>query len=286
VGQHTGVHVTGCDHEPGPAQYDQSVDRVTFDTSVPHPARIYDYWLGGKDNFAADRQVAEEVLRAMPVMVQVARSCRLFLSTVVHHLVVDLGIRQFLDIGTGLPTADNTHEVAQRAAPEARVVYVDNDPIVLSHSRALLRTGPRGRCAYIDADARDVPKVLAAAADTLDFSQPVAVIMLGLLHFIPDADDPYSLPHRYLDAFVPGSYLAVSHASSDIKQEGLPEAAVSYNAHTVTPITLRSKEEVGRFFRGLELVPPGITPLGQWAPGVTETGPGTLPTYTALARKP
>jgi hypothetical protein len=262
------------------------VGRATFDTSVPHPARIYDYWLGGKDNFAADRQVAEEVLRVMPVMAQIARSCRLFLSAVVHHLAVDLGVRQFLDIGTGLPTADNTHEVAQRAAPEARVVYVDNDPIVLTHSRALMRTGQYGRCAYIDADARDVGKVLAGAAETLDFSQPVAVIMLGLLHFIPDADDPYSLPRRYLDAFVPGSYLAASHASSDIEQEGQSEAAVSFNAQATIPITLRSIEEFARFFRGLELVPPGIVPLGQWAPGATEIGPATLPTYTALARKP
>jgi O-methyltransferase involved in polyketide biosynthesis len=157
---------------------------------------------------------------------------------------------------------------------------------VLSHSRALLRTGRRGRCAYIDADARDVPRVLAGAADTLDFSQPVAVIMLGLLHYIPDADDPYSLPHRYLDAFVPGSYLAASHASSDIEQEGQSEAASSYNAQATIPITLRSMEEFARFFRGLELVPPGIVPLGHWAPGATETGPATLPTYTALARKP
>ena len=259
--------------------------QVPFDTSVPHPARVYDYWLGGKDNFAADREVAEEVLRVMPVMAQVARSCRLFLSAAVHYLATDLGVVQFLDIGTGLPTADNTHEVAQRAAPEARVVYVDNDPIVLAHSRALLQP-PAGRCAYIDADARDVGKILAEAADTLDFTQPVAVIMLGMLHFIPDADEPYSLPGRYLDAFVPGSYLAVSHASSDIKQDGQSQAATGYNAQAVIPITLRSREEFARFFRGLELVPPGIAPLGQWVPGATETGPPTLPTYTALARKP
>jgi O-methyltransferase involved in polyketide biosynthesis len=262
------------------------VGGVSFDTSVPHPARVYDYWLGGKDNFAADRQVAEEVLRVMPVMAEIARGCRLFLSAVVHYLAADVGIRQFLDIGTGLPTADNTHEVAQRAAPEARIVYVDNDPIVLSHSRALLRSNPRGHCAYIDADARDVDRVLAEAAQTLDLSQPVAVIMLGLLHFIPDADDPYALPGRYLGALVPGSYLAVSHASSDVEEVGQSEGAVSYNAQTATPITLRSREEFARFFDGLELVPPGIAPLGQWAPGLTATGPATLPTYTALARKP
>jgi O-methyltransferase involved in polyketide biosynthesis len=262
------------------------VGRSTFDSSVPHPARVYDYWLGGKDNFAADRQVAEDILRVMPVMGEIARSCRLFLAAVVNHLAADLGIRQFLDIGTGLPTADNTHEVAQRAAPEARIVYVDNDPIVLSHSRALLRSGQRGRCAYIDADARDVDQVLANAAETLDFGQPVAVIMLGLLHYIPDGDGPYSLPGSYLDAFVPGSYLALSHASSDIEEDGQAEAASSYNSQATIPITLRSLEEFARFFRGLELVPPGITPLGQWAPGLTETGPATLPTYTALARKP
>jgi len=262
------------------------VGQDTFDTSVPHPARVYDYWLGGKDNFAADREMAEEVLRVMPVMAQIARSCRLFLSAVVHHLAADLGVVQFLDIGTGLPTADNTHEVAQRAVPEARVVYVDNDPIVLAHSRALLRAGRRGRCAYIDADARDVSKVLDEAAGTLDFTQPVAVIMLGLLHFIPDGDEPYSLPGRYLDALVPGSYLAVSHASSDIEVEQLSAAARSYNTHSATPITLRSEAEVAGFFRGLDLVPPGITPLGEWSPGVAQAAPGRLPTYTALARKP
>jgi S-adenosyl methyltransferase len=157
---------------------------------------------------------------------------------------------------------------------------------VLVHSRALLRTGRHGRCAYIDADARDVDKVLAEAAGTLDFSQPVAVIMLGLLHFIPDADDPYALPGRYLDALVPGSYLAVSHASSDVEHGGQPEAASNYNSQVTIPITLRSREEFARFFRGLELVPPGIVPLGQWAPGGTETGPAALPTYTAVARKP
>jgi hypothetical protein len=148
------------------------------------------------------------------------------------------------------------------------------------------RTGRRGRCAYIDADARDVGTILAEAAGTLDFGQPVAVIMLGLLQYIPDAGDPYSLPGRYMDAFVPGSYLAVSHASSDIEQDGQPEAASSYNSQVTIPITLRSREQFAGFFRGLELVPPGIVPLGHWAPDATETGPATLPTYTALARKP
>jgi len=259
---------------------------VAFDTSVAHPARIYDYWLGGKDNFAADRLAAQEVLAVMPAIAQVARSVRMFLAAVVHYLAADAGIRQFLDIGTGLPTVNNTHEVAQRAAPESRVVYVDNDPVVLQHARALLTSSPRGRCAYADADARDPDRILAEAAGTLDLTEPVAVMMLGLLHFIPDIDAPYALTRYYLDALPSGSYLAISHASSDIRPEPQEEAAKSYNARSATPITLRSEAEVTRFFGGLELVPPGITALGQWAPGTAISGPANLPTYTALARKP
>jgi hypothetical protein len=262
------------------------VDRAPFDVSVPHPARVWDYWLGGKDNYAADREVAEEILRLMPVIAQVARACRLFLATAVHYLAADVGIRQFLDIGTGLPTANNTHEVAQRAAPDARIVYVDNDPIVLSHAEALLRSGPHGRCAYLDADARDPVKVLRNAAGTLDFSQPVAVIMMGILHYIPDSDDPSGIVETYLDALCPGSYLVASHASNDIESLGQQQGAVTYNANAAVPITLRSRAQFAAFFTGLDLVPPGIAPLGQWVPGVTSTGPATLPTYTAVARKP
>jgi hypothetical protein len=258
---------------------------LTFDASVAHPARIYNYWLGGKDNFAADRQAAQEVLDVMPVIAQVARSNRLFLSTAVHYLVAQAGIRQFLDIGTGLPTEDNTHEVAQNVAPESRIVYVDNDPIVLSHARALLTSDPRGRCAYIDADAREVDKILTEAAEMLDFSQPVAVMMLGLLHFIPDADDPYGLIRRYLDAVPSGSYLAVSHASSDLKTD-TEMAGQRYNSHSATAITFRSRQEVTRLLAGLDLVPPGVSPLGQWSLGATGTGCAQLPTYAALARKP
>ena len=262
------------------------MSRVTFDVSVPHPARIWDYWLGGKDNFAADRELAEDILRVMPVMAQIARGCRLFLAAAVSYLAAEAGIRQFLDIGTGLPTADNTHELAQRIVPEARIAYVDNDPIVLSHAEALLRSDPRGRCAYIDADARDTRAVLAGAAGTLDFSQPVAVIMLGIWHYIPDDDDPYGVVGSYLDAVGPGSFLVASHASSDIEIPGQLEATDRYNSQAITPITLRSREQFARFFRDLELVPPGITPLGQWTPGASAAGPATLPTYTAVARKP
>ncbi|MGD0238752.1 MAG: SAM-dependent methyltransferase [Streptosporangiaceae bacterium] len=264
----------------------QKAGGVAFDATVAHPARIYDYWLGGKDNFAADRIAAEEVLTLMPSMAQVARQVRMFLAAVVHHLAADAGIRQFLDIGTGLPTVNNTHDVAQRAAPGARVVYVDNDPIVLLHAGALLTCSPPGRCAYIEADMRDPDRVLAGAAATLDLTEPVAVMMLGLLHFLTDADAPYALTRYYLDALVPGSYLAVSHASSDIESEPLEAAAKRYNAHSATPIILRSKAEITPFFDGLDLIPPGITPLGQWAPGAALPGSPGLPTYTALARKP
>ncbi len=258
---------------------------VTFDASVAHPARIYNYWLGGKDNFAADRRAAQEVLDVMPVIAQVARSNRLFLSTAVHYLVAEAGIRQFLDVGTGLPTENNTHEVAQRVAPESRIVYVDNDPIVLSHARALLTSDPRGQCTYVDADAREVEKILDQAAGMLDFGQPVAVIMLGLLHFIPDADDPYGLTRRYMDAVPSGSYLAISHGSSDLKTE-TQAAGQRYNSHSATAITFRSRQEVTRFFAGLDLVPPGVSPLGQWSLGATGTGSAQLPTYAALGRKP
>jgi hypothetical protein len=258
---------------------------VTFDASVAHPARIYNYWLGGKDNFAADRLAAQEVLDLMPAIAQWARGNRLFLSAAVHHLTAELGIRQFLDIGTGLPTADNTHEVAQRVAPDSRIVYVDNDPIVLLHARALLTSDPRGQCSYIDADARDVDKILEQAAQVLDFSQPVAVMMVAILHFIPDADDPYELARRYLAAVPSGSYLAVSHAANDVR-DATAEASQAYNARSATAITLRSRQQFTRFLDGLDLVG-SVSTLGRWSPaGTTTTDSAELPGYAALARKP
>jgi S-adenosyl methyltransferase len=259
---------------------------ATFDASVAHPARIYNYWLGGKDNFAADRLAAQEVLDLMPVIAQWARGNRLFLSTAVHYLAAEVGIRQFLDIGTGLPTADNTHEVAQRVAPDSRIVYVDNDPIVLLHARALLTSDPRGQCSYIEADAREVDKVLEQAAQVLDFSQPVAVMMVAVLHFIPDADDPYELTRRYLAAVPSGSYLAVSHAANDVK-DVTAEASQAYNARSATAITLRSQQQFAEFLTGLDLVGPGIAPLGRWSPSaITAMDSAELPGYAALARKP
>jgi O-methyltransferase involved in polyketide biosynthesis len=259
-----------------------------IDTSVAHPARIWDYLLGGKDNFAADRAAADHVIEAMPVVVNVARADRAFLASVVRHLAADLGIRQFLDIGTGLPTANNTHEVAQQAAPQSRVVYVDNDPIVLTHARALLTSDPRGATAYIEADARDTSAILASAAQTLDFSQPVAVMLLGILLFIPDGDDPWSVTARLMDAVPPGSYLAISHGASDIQAPDVATASRRYNERSAVALRLRTEAEFTRFFDGLDLIAPGVVPINHWQAGPppqAQPGPA-LPAYAALGRKP
>jgi S-adenosyl methyltransferase len=258
------------------------------DTSVAHPARIWDYWLDGKDNYAADRAAAEHVFEATPVVKDIARADRAFLASVVRHLTADLGIRQFLDIGTGLPTANNTHEVAQRAAPESRIVYVDNDPTVLVHARALLTSDPRGATAYIDADARDTGTILATAAGTLDFRQPVAVMLLGILLFIPDEDDPWAITARLMDAVPPGSYLAISHGASDIQAQDMTTLNSRYNDHSAVAMRLRPKDELARFFDGLDLVGPGVVPINHWQPGPasdTRRKP-VLPAYAALGRKP
>ncbi len=270
------------DTEPAPLP-----SRRDFDTTVAHPARIWDYWLGGKDNFTADRVAAEKVLEVMPTMAPVARAGRAFLAAAVHYLAAEAGIRQFLDIGTGLPTANNTHEVAQRAAPESRIVYVDNDPIVLTHARALLTSDPRGVCTYIDADIRDTGKILAEAGAMLDFDRPVAVMLLAILHFIPDDEDACEITGQLMAPLPSGSYLVVSHASSDIQAETVAGGTRAYNEHSAVPITPRSRAEVARFFDGLELVEPGAVPLGHWQPGAeVSIARARLPTYCAVARKP
>ena len=269
-----------------PDEDEPQVHRI--DTSVAHPARIWDYLLGGKDNYAADRAAADHVLEATPVVAQVARADRAFLASVVRHLAADLGIRQFLDIGTGLPTANNTHEVAQQAAPESRIVYVDNDPIVLAHARALLTSDPKGATAYIDADARDTGTILTQAARTLDFTQPVAVMLLGILLFIPDEDDPWAITSRLMDAVPPGSYLAVSHGASDIHAQAVATASSRYNKHSVVAMRLRTRTEFTRFFNGLELTSPGVVPINHWQPGPPPdaTREAPLPAYAALGRRP
>jgi hypothetical protein len=271
---------------PGTVVSDHGDEPCHFDISVAHPARVWNYLLGGKDNFAADRAAAENVLEIMPVMGMVARAGRAFLATAVHHLAAEAGVRQFLDIGTGLPTASNTHEVAQRAAPESRVVYVDNDPIVLAHARALLTSDPRGATAYIEADVRDTDKIFREASGLLDLAEPVAVVLLAVLHFIPESDDPYAITARLMAAMPSGSFLVVSHASSDIQADRVAAGAVAYNQHSAVSVHPRTGAQVARFFDGLEIVPPGVVPLGHWPPAPPRAvSRPSLPTYCGLGRK-
>jgi O-methyltransferase involved in polyketide biosynthesis len=270
---------------------DRGSEPQGFDPSVANPARVWNYWVGGKDNFAADREAAETVLELLPHMMLLAQLTRRFLIDTVHQLAADHGIRQFLDIGTGLPTADNTHEVAQRVAPQARIVYVDNDPVVISHAHALLAGTPEGVTDYLDADLRDPVAILTEAARVLDFSQPIAVLLIGVLHFIADSDDPHGIVARLVDAVPPGSYLVIVHGASDIQAEAVAESSRLYNRMSSVPYTPRSYEQVARFFEGLDLVDPGVVPIGyRPAPGQPDASVGSAPpdggtSYCGVGRK-
>jgi O-methyltransferase involved in polyketide biosynthesis len=237
-----------------------------IDTSIPHTARIWNYWLGGKDNFGADRAIGDQVQQFLPDIVTSARADRAFLQRVVRYLVSDAGIRQFLDVGTGLPTANNTHEVAQSIAPESHIVYADNDPMVLAHARALLTSTVDGVTDYIDADARDTDKIVRAAMATLDFSQPVAVMLLGVLNFIGDDVEARAVVERLMAAVPSGSYLAVAHPTIEIRPEESMAAAKQWNETATPPITLRSKAQLLRFFEGLDLLEPGVVTCTKWRP--------------------
>ena len=251
-----GRDTTGTEQQDMPA---------LFDTSVPHIARVYNYWLGGKDHFAADRDLAERFIAADPEVIAGVRANRAFLGRAVHFLAAEARIRQFLDIGTGIPTTNNTHEVAQRAAPDSRIVYVDNDPIVLAHARALLTSDPAGATDYIDADLRNTGAILAQAARTLDFGRPVAVMLMGILQCIPDEDDPRAIVAALMDGVPPGSYLAISHPASDVHAEARAGAAL-LNEGLATPVTFRTRAAIARFFDGLELVEPGVRSCGRRRP--------------------
>ena len=257
------------------------------DAGVPHTSRIWNYWLGGKDNFAADRAIGDQVQQFLPDIVTSARADRAFLKRAVHHLVADAGIRQFLDVGTGLPTADNTHEVAQSIVPATRIVYTDNDPLVLAHARALLTSTPEGATDYIDADARDTGKILQAARATLDFGQPVAVMLLGILNFVSDDAEAHAIVDRLMAAVPSGSYLAVAHPTTEIRPEESAAAAKQWNETATPPITLRRKVDLERYFDGLELLDPGVVTCTKWRP---EPGDPTAETdvyqFCGLARKP
>jgi len=258
----------------------------TVDPTVPSIARIYDYWLGGKDNFAVDREAAEEAIAANPRIVVDVRANRAFLARVVRFLAGKCAVRQFLDIGTGLPTASSTHQVAQAVAAASRVVYVDNDPAVLEHARALLAEVPGDSVAYLDADLRDVGEIVRGAARTLDISKPIAVLMLIVLHLIPDSDAPWGVVAQLMDKLAPGSYLVISHPASDVRPAAMTEMARAINARLGSMSgTMRSKAEVSSFFDGLTLLDPGIVQPHQWRPA----GPAGLTEVTAwcgVARKP
>ncbi len=240
--------------------------RPGIDTTVPHSARIWNYWLGGKDNYAVDRQAGEMTIAVLPEIVDIARESRRFLVRVVRYLAADAGIRQFLDVGTGLPTVNNTHEVAQGVAPESRVVYVDNDPLVLTHARALLTSSPEGATSYIEADARDVGTILRGAAATLDLTRPVAITMLGILPFIGDDDEAKEIVRRLLAAVPAGSYLAITHSTSEVSGERVVEAVRQWNQVAPTPYHLRTPAQIAAFFEGLELIEPGVVPCPRWRP--------------------
>jgi O-methyltransferase involved in polyketide biosynthesis len=257
-----------------------------FDTSVPHIARVYDYWLGGTDNFAADRVMGERTLQAYPNLVYSVRANRAFLARAVRFLAGEAGIRQFLDIGTGIPTANNTHEAAQRVAPSSRIVYVDHDPVVLSHAQALLASTPEGACTYIDADLRDPETILAAAADTLDFSQPVAVMLIAVMHFIGDDAEASAIIRRLMAACVPGSYVALSHAASDIDAAQMAEMVRRLNESTAEKTTLRDRAGVTRLFDGLELVEPGVIRAAEWRPDTDLEAASPAALWGGVARKP
>jgi hypothetical protein len=256
-----------------------------LDTSTAHIARVYDYWLGGKDNFAVDREVGDKVLDIHPETALSVRANRGFLARAVRYLAAKEGVRQFLDVGTGLPSANNTHEVAQSVAPESRVVYVDNDPIVLVHARALLTSSPEGETGYLDADIMDPDAILAGAAELLDFSKPVGVMLVAVLHMLRDDEAPRAIVDRFMAAVPPGSFLAMSHLASDVQQDTMAEMGRRLNESMTQHFTMRSRAQVTGFFDGLTLVDPGVVLTHEWRPDSDADAqvPGVL--WAGVARR-
>ena len=267
-----------------------------IDTTRPHSARIWNYWLGGKDNYAVDREVGDEFLAIFPGQAEVARQARAFLGRVVRYLAAEAGIRQFLDVGTGLPTADNTHEVAQRVAPESRIVYGDNDPLVLVPARALLTSSPPGAGDYGDAALHDPGTILTGAARTLDLTQPVALIMLGILGHIADEDGPKKLVARLVNPLAAGSYLVIADGTNVLGGQGRGDAgdesarARAYRHYAEAggiPYRPRTPKEIEGFFEGLELTGPGVVSVSRWRPEPTPFGePAEVDAFGGVARKP
>lgn len=269
-------------------RYNPDSPPAGIDTTVVSPARMYDYWLGGKDNYAVDQEAAEQVISVFPGIVPGVRANRAFLVRAVRYLAREAGVRQFLDIGTGLPTENNTHEVAQSIAPESRVVYMDNDPSVLVHARALLTSSPEGATAYIDGDVRDPEKILRQAAETLDFTKPVGITLLMILQLVQEAEDPYGIVARLMDAVPSGSYLVISHPAGDVDRGEIAQAYNRLNERMGdAKATLRNHAEVSRFFTGMTLVEPGLVQLHRWRPDPGAEGlEFDVPAYAGIARKP
>jgi hypothetical protein len=259
--------------------------RRALDVTRPHSARVWNYWIGGKDNYAADRAVGDEVMAAYPDIVEIARQSRLFLGRVVRFLVQEAGIDQFLDLGTGLPTANPTHEVAQSLNPAARIVYVDNDPLVLAHARALLTSAREGRTDYIDADVRDVEEILAAAGQTLDLGRPVAVMMLGILGNIDDYQQALEISRRFMAAVPAGSYLIVNDGTKDANAAAAQSAA-DLRADAGDPYRLSTPGEIAGYLAGLELAEPGVVRTPEWRPDLRQAKSKILDVHCGVARKP
>lgn len=258
-----------------------------IDTTVPHSARIWNYWLGSKDNYPVDREVGDRFCKIFPDIITIARTSRAFNARSVQYLAGEAGIRQFLDIGTGLPNVNNTHEVAQAVAPECRIVYVDNDPLVLTHARALLASAPEGACQYIDADLRDPDKILHTASRTLDFGQPVALMLNNILGHITDDTQAYAIVNRLLDALPSGSYLALNDGTNVIRGKEFDEAIQIWNQASSVPYRLRSIEQIARFFDGLQLVEPGVVSVPRWRPAASPFGvPAEVDEFGGVGRKP
>lgn len=260
-----------------------------LDTSVSHSARVWNYWLGGRDNYPVDHEAGDQFAAILPSIVDVARASRAFLVRVVRYLAADAGIRQFLDIGTGLPTVNNTHEVAQATAPECRIVYVDNDPMVLVHARALLTSTPGGVTDYVDADLRDTGTVLREAARTLDFSQPIALMVMGTIEHVMDNDEAYAIVNQLLDPLPSDSHLALYDPTMDgVHGEAMLQACRLWNDSGGTPpVAVRSSQEIAHFFDRVELVEPGVVPVPLWRPDPSQIGvPTEVNTFGGVGRKP
>jgi S-adenosyl methyltransferase len=258
----------------------------TIDPTVAHLARVVDYFLGGKDHFEADRIAGDEAIAQLPDIAASVWTTRAFLGRTVRFLAAERGIRQFLDLGTRIPAASNTHEVAQGVAPESRIVYVANDPMVLAHARALLTSSPEGRCAYIDADVRDPEKILNMAAEVLDLTEPVAVLLTAVLPFVPDDDDPHGIVRRLMAPVPAGSYLVISHLAADIQAAAMAGMASRLNELMVQRVKPRSKAEVTAFFDELDLVEPGVIRCPEWRPDRPQDAAGNSTMWGGVGRKP